>query len=280
MLDVSPALLVLMGGIAGLFNGLLGIGGGWFLVPVLHSLGLSLPQAVGTALTQIVGGTLMGVWRHSRRGNVGFRLGLFFGLFMMLGARFGQSLVMQAEQVGLSRFAIGILYCVVLGYVSLKMLQSTRSSLRQEPMEDSPPSVLSHLIFWGPRMRLAENRPPLPVIPLALLACGVGVISGITGLGGGFFIVPTLLMLGLSLPQAVGTSLLGVFLGSLSGALAYHASGSADLKAGGFLIVGALAGSYTGSSLLPRVDPVHLKFAFALVALLACLSMVMRLILG
>lgn len=280
MLDVSPAILVLMGGIAGLFNGLLGIGGGWFLVPVLHFLGMSLPQAVGTALTQIAGGTLMGVWRHSRRGNVGFRLGLFFGLFMVLGARIGQSLVMLAEQAGVSRFAIGIIYCVVLGYVSLKMLQSSRSSLRSESLEDSQPSFLSQLIFWGPRIRLAETLSPLPAIPLALLAFGVGVISGITGLGGGFFVVPTLLMLGLSLPQAVGTSLLGVFLGSLSGALAYSASGLADLKAGGLLILGALAGSYTGASLLPRVDPVRIKFAFALVALLACLSMVVRLILG
>lgn len=278
---LSPIHLIGLGSVAGLFNGLLGIGGGWFLVPALHWAGMPLPMAVGTTLTQIAGGTTMGVWRHQKLGNVNVRLGLFFGVCMMAGSRLGQLLVMKADHEGVSRWMIGSVYCLVLGFVSFSMLMNVRRDLQLEKPQ-APTKVRQFLgrLHFGPQIKFEPVGRPVSVLPLGQLAIIVGMIAAITGLGGGFFMVPMLLALGLSMPQAIGTSLLGVCLGSFAGSLSYHLAGRADLTAGLFLVLGALGGSYLGVSLASHIHPIKLKIIFACMALTACGAMLFRMMTG
>lgn len=279
--QLFPYQLIGLGAVAGLFNGLLGIGGGWFLVPALHWAGMPLPTAVGTTLTQIAGGTTMGVWRHHQRGNVNFRLGAFFGICMMAGSRLGQLLVIKADDQGFSRWMIGSVYCLVLGFVSFSMLMNVRRDLRSAKLQ-VPSRVRQFLEYlqFGPRIEFPLLGHPIAIFPLGILALCVGMIAAVTGLGGGFFMVPMLLTLGLSMAQSIGTSLLGVCMGSFAGSFSYHLAGRADLKAGFFLVLGALGGSYLGVSLASRIHPVKLKIIFACMALTACAAMLFRMISG
>ena len=75
-LDVYPALLLLLGFVVGIASGLLGLGGGWLITPVLNIMGFPVPIAVGTGLTQMIGSSSFAAAKHRKRGNVHLRLGL------------------------------------------------------------------------------------------------------------------------------------------------------------------------------------------------------------
>ena len=81
------------------------------------------------------------------------------------------------------------------------------------------------------------------------LGTGVGMMSGIFGVGGGFLMTPLLIFLGVPAPVAVGTEANQIVASSVSGALAHFRRGNVDLKMGGVLLAGGIAGSTLGVSL-------------------------------
>jgi uncharacterized protein len=84
------------------------------------------------------------------------------------------------------------------------------------------------------------------IIPLLLLGLGVGVLSGFTGVGGGFVVTPALIILGVPADLAVGTSLFWVFLNSLAGSIIHRNRGNADIKLGLCLSLPSLFGVEAG----------------------------------
>ncbi len=96
----------------------------------------------------------------------------------------------------------------------------------------------------------------LPIAELSMnalmllgLGAGVGMLSGIFGVGGGFLMTPLLIFLGVPAPVAVGTEANQIVASSVSGALAHFRRGNVDLKMGAVLLAGGIAGSTLGVSL-------------------------------
>ncbi|MEE8445217.1 MAG: sulfite exporter TauE/SafE family protein, partial [Alphaproteobacteria bacterium] len=81
------------------------------------------------------------------------------------------------------------------------------------------------------------------------MGAGVGMLSGIFGVGGGFLMTPLLIFLGVPAPVAVGTEANQIVASSVSGALAHFRRGNVDLKMGAVLLAGGIAGSTFGVSL-------------------------------
>ena len=103
--------------IAGIFSGLLGIGGGLILVPLFHYLlKMNMHLAVGTSLAIIVPTALVGALRHATQSHVDWRLVLFAALFAIVGGFLGAGLSMHLN-VGLLRK----IFAVFLLLVALKM---------------------------------------------------------------------------------------------------------------------------------------------------------------
>jgi uncharacterized membrane protein YfcA len=93
----------------------------------------------------------------------------------------------------------------------------------------------------------------------------VGIGASFTGLGGGFLIVPLLLLLGYPAQKAVGTSFLAIVVISLSALIAHNKLANVDFRVGLMLGVGGIAGAQIGARLLEHVSTASFKRIFAAV---------------
>ena len=105
------------------------------------------------------------------------------------------------------------------------------------------------------------------------LGVAVGLGASFSGLGGGFLMVPLLLMLGFSAQKAVGTSFLGIFVISISALFAHGKLANVDYKTGIILGLGGIIGAQIGARLLQNVSTAAFQkiFAFILLGLAAYL---------
>lgn len=113
----------------------------------------------------------------------------------------------------------------------------------------------------------------MQLLYLGLVGVGVGVGASFTGLGGGFLMVPLLLMMGYTAQKAVGTSFLGILVISISALIAHNKLSNVNYAAGIALGVGGILGAQIGARLVEHVSTANFKkiFALVLVALAAYL---------
>ncbi|MGJ3509422.1 sulfite exporter TauE/SafE family protein [Enemella sp. A6] len=235
-----------LGLIVGLALGSLGGGGAILTVPALVYLLGQSPQAATTGSLIIVGLTaLAGTLPHRRKGNLRTRQGVVFGLLGIAGSFLGARLAAGvAPQVLMSAFA-GLMF-VVGALMIAKVRRAARAGGGRETTE-------------------TKVRP----VRLVLVATGVGVLTGFFGVGGGFAVVPALvLVLGLSMPVAVGTSLLVIAINSAT-ALFFRLGSGVELDwvaIGGFALF-AVIGSLFGARVSQRISPTTLTKAFIVMLL-------------
>jgi uncharacterized membrane protein YfcA len=233
--------------VVGLTLGLLGGGGSILTVPaIVYSMGIDPKTAVVMSLPIVGGAAFVGALRQVRMGNVDLPVAVPFGLTTMLGA-YGGAWIGRALD-GSTQLAI---LAVVMLLAAISMLRS------QPPREPAPMSP--HRV-----------TPQLLVIGLA-----TGVLTGVVGIGGGFLLVPALVLIaGVSMHKAVGTSLLVIAMNTAAGYAGYHTAVAVRwdlvLWFGGI----ASAGILIGSALVPRVPQAALRRAFALLLLVVASSMV------
>ena len=103
--------------VAGIFSGLLGIGGGLILVPLFHYiLKMDMHAAVGTSLAIIVPTALIGAFRHTAGHFVDWRIFVFSGIFAIIGGFLGAGISMNLDVVLLRK-----IFAVFLVLIALKM---------------------------------------------------------------------------------------------------------------------------------------------------------------
>lgn len=96
---------------------------------------------------------------------------------------------------------------------------------------------------------------------------GVGVGAAFTGLGGGFLMVPLLLVMGFSAQKSVGTSFLAILVISISALIAHNKFANVDYRAGILLGIGGVLGAQIGARLVEQVSAANFKKIFAVVLL-------------
>jgi uncharacterized protein len=231
------ALGLLLAALIGLSLGLLGGGGSILTVPVLvYVLGYAAKPAIAMSLPVVGITSLAGAALHWRLGNVRVRTALTVGLLAMIGAFAG------------AKLAVLLSGAVQLALLAVVMLAAAGSMLRGNS-------------------RLVEEGGGEAAVRLALLvpvSLGVGVLTGLVGIGGGFLVVPALVLLArVPMRQAVGTSLLVIAMNSVSGFAGYL--GTVDLDWSflvGFTTI-AVVGALVGTALVARVPQGALKRGFA-----------------
>jgi hypothetical protein len=202
-------LILLATGVAvGFSCGLLGIGGGFLMVPVqiwvLTSTGvdptLATRIAFGTSLAVVLPTALSGCHGHNCRGVVLWRPGIIMGLCGLLGAFLGGSIAAHAPG-DLLQMLFG--FVVLLG--ALRMLFARSLSPGQEALPGETRESLLQYVLWG---------------------LVVGVISGMTGIGGGVILVPAMVIaMGFGMYQAIGTSSVTIAFNAVGGVIAYAING-------------------------------------------------------
>lgn len=129
------------------------------------------------------------------------------------------------------------------------------------------------MYIYLPIAELAEN-----VLLLLAVGGGVGFLSGLFGVGGGFLLTPLLIFLGIPAPVAVASGANQVLGASVSGVIVHWRRGNVDLKMGGVLLIGALTGSSVGVwlfGLLRQYGQVDLVVALSYVVLLGIIGTLM-----
>lgn len=240
-------LIALAGGlVVGLLIGMLGGGGAILSIPLLvYALGFSAQQATASSLVIVGAGALTGIITQHKQKNVNLKKGTLFGLLGLLG-----SFVASKVVTGIDENLLLTLFAALLVLVALTML------LKMRQKKPSPHQAPRHL----------QDKPDYRVLPLLLTATGVGFLTGFFGVGGGFAIVPALiLVLGFSMQTAIGTSLVVILINSLS-ALAFRAEDvtSVDWSIVGPFALASVGGSLAGSVLMHRIPRTVLQFIFAL----------------
>jgi len=174
----------------GTLLGLLGGGGSILTVPVfVYVLGIDAKSAIAMSLAVVGIASLIGGVTHWRNGNVHVRVAALFGAAAMIGAYAGARL--SVLLTGAQQMA---LFAIVMLAAALFMLRDRRPDSRREMQ-----------LRWQ-------------AVLIGVAAIGVGALTGLVGVGGGFMIVPTLVLLGgLEMKQAVGTSLPVIALNSAVG---------------------------------------------------------------
>ena len=214
------------GAVTGLVLGLVGGGGSILAVPLLvYVVGISSPHvAIGTSATAVAVSALTNLVAQARAGRVKWRCGVVFAGAGIAGAFFGASaakLIDGHHLIGL----FGILM-VVIGMAMLR-----------RPTGEGVPDV---------RLTRASARRLLPL--LVSFGGSVGLLSGFFGIGGGFLIVPGLMLAtGMPLTFAIGTSLLAVSSFGATTALTYAGAGLIDWPLTAIFIVGAVLGGLGGT---------------------------------
>lgn len=255
-------LTLLLGAIVGFSLGLTGGGGAIFAVPLLvYGLGVPAREAVGVSLLTVGSTALVGFVQRAWRGMVEFPTGLLFAVAGMLGAPLGSWLAtLIPDTLLLSLFAV------------LMLVIAARMWMKATDVTAHLPIIMENNA--GPTCRRDPEGKLRITSPCALLlgfvGLGAGVLSGMFGVGGGFIIVPALVMFsGMGIQRAIGTSLLVITLISASGTANHLLAGrDLTLATAGVFTAGSIAGLFAGSGLAQRLaGPVLQKvFAAAIVA--------------
>ena len=239
----SILLNLVLGFVIGLALGLLGGGGSILTVPALVYLVGQSPQAAVTTSLAIVGtNSVFGAMFHMRGGTLNWRVALLFG---------GVGMIVAYLSAGISKnlpaALLMVLFAMLMLLIGVMMLFQKRSVPEPELIAAEP----EHPRLW---MVLASGA-------------AVGLLTGILGVGGGFLIVPALVMLlGLPIAQAVGTSLAVIAANSLAGLLG-HLGGPIDLWVTVLFAAAGINGTFVGARLAKRVPAHRIRQAFAVMVI-------------
>ena len=253
-ISINFALLVSVGGVIGFMSGLLGVGGGFLMTPVLMMIGVSPTIAAASDTNAIIATSASGVAAHFRLKNVDVRMGTVCLVGGLIGSAIGVQVIKLLRAMGNADVLITMMYIFMLGGVGLFMLRDSLKKLRRGLLKakgTSPSRSYTLLDRLPLQVEFARSgvRHSL-LLPLAL--CGlVGVMTAIMGVGGGFLLVPAMVyLLGMPAHVAVGTSLFQILF-TCMGATAMQAGNNFTVDV--VLALMVAAGSTIGAQLGARV---------------------------
>ncbi|MFM7778668.1 MAG: sulfite exporter TauE/SafE family protein [Alphaproteobacteria bacterium] len=253
-MSVDALLLLGIGFGVGWLSGLFGVGGGFLLTPLLMLIGIPSAVAVASGANQTLGASISGLIAQWRRGNVDWRMGLTLFAGGLLGSALGVQIFALLKRWGQVDVAVSLFYVVILGIVGALMVRESVSALLRRRRGAAPRRKLhEHTWLHGLpyKMRFRDSRLYISVIPPLAIGFGIGVLSAIMGVGGGFMLVPAMIyILGMPTAIVIGTSLFQVvFVSANVTLLQAWQVGSVDIVLTMLLLAGGVAGAQFGAAM-------------------------------
>lgn len=228
MILLQDLLAAASGSLVGFSLVLVGGGGSILAVPLLvYLVGVRDPHlAIGTSALAVAANAAAGLVGHARKGLVKWRCALVFAAAGVLGASVGAALGQRVDGQALLALFAGLM--VAVGALMLR---------RREPEA-------------GGAVRLDRRNLPR----LAGLGLAAGVLSGFFGVGGGFLIVPGLVLAtGMPMLNAMASSLVGVAAFGLTTSASYALAGQVDWRVAALFNAGGIVGGVFGGRLARRL---------------------------
>jgi hypothetical protein len=291
LVDFSIAGAAAIGLAVGFLSGLLGVGGGFLLAPLLNVfLGIPLSIVGPSDLCQIQGTSLAGLLRHRKQGQFDLRVALILLGGVFCGTEAGVRILEHLKGLGSMTLsggtftrcevALSVIFTVMLVLIGVWVFLDAALAGRARSSEAGPGcerrAGLLSAIRLPPYITPAGGRPVSAVL-VAYAGLLMGIPQALLGIGGGVLLLPILVyLIGLSTHAAVGTSLLVVFAGSVWGVLRHAMNFNISLPLVGALLVGSTFGSQLGAVVTTRLSAHRLRKYFSFVVGAAVLILVWK----
>jgi len=284
--EISINMLVLLGigAIVGFFSGLLGVGGGFLITPLLMFYNIPPTIAVGTGANQVIASSVTGALSHFKRRTLDIKLGILLVIAGLVGSLCGIQLFSLLRRMGQLDLVISLLYVILLGAIGLLMaIESWRTISRtrkgQSPIVHRPGqhSWLHGLPF---KTRFRASMIYVSIIPVLGIGFFIGLLSSIMGVGGGFIMVPALIYL-LRVPTnvVIGTSLFQItFVSIFTTIMQSVANQSVDIVLALLLMAGGVIGAQYGTRTGRKLRGEQLRILLAMLILAIALWLAFRLL--
>ena len=237
--------------VMGFMIGMVGAGGSGLVIAVLTVFfGVPIHTALGTALGSMTFTTISGVFSHFREGNVELKSGIAVGIFGGIGSYLGVIIAAMIPAARLTWLA-AVMLILSAGLLALRIIYFSKGFKQKKEGE----CVAGVPQFW---------------IKATLVGLICGMLSGTFGIGAAPYIqIGLLICFCLTIPQAVGTTMLVILPIAMLGGIGYLAEGFLDIILFLQVSAGLTIGTYIGAKFTKRVHPAILKAAMVSVPLSA-----------
>jgi uncharacterized membrane protein YfcA len=276
---VSPWLMATLGLVVGCLSGIFGVGGGFLMTPLLMLMGIPAPVAVAAGANLAAASSMSSVLGQFERRGVDLRMGLVISIGGIIGVGIGSILFSWLKSQGAAEATVRIAYTILLGslgtslvWESLRAIAKTRAGGPVPSLRRSSTDFAHRLPF---KIRFPRSKLVISIIPPLAIGIGVGILSAIMGVGGGFILIPALVYI-IHMPPnlVVGTSTLQVLItASATTFLQSAVNGSLDLVLSGLLIVGGVMGAQFGVIIGRKLKGEQLRALLGALVLLVALRL-------
>lgn len=288
---------IVCGLVVGLFSGLLGIGGGTLMIPVFRlGFGMSALASTATSLFTIVPTSIAGCITHIKNKTCIVKIGLAAGIAGACTSPLGVLAATNSPGIAIMACAALIIAysAITMFNKALHMPKDSRSDLsmratlqrfrfefededkRQAQLEAQQVSRAAALAEQKQHNEETSKRVGLKTcLTGAAIGLVAGFASGYVGVGGGFLMVPLFIsLLGITMKQASGTSLIAVVLLAIPGVVTQCSYGNVDYLAGVAMAIGSIPGALLGASLIRYIPERKLRFLFGFFLLFAAIILI------
>lgn len=285
-MELSIVQMIVSGLIAlfvGLLTGVFGVGGGFLMTPALIIVvGIASPVAIGTSLVNFMANSTLGIVKRFGTGTISPIIAIIIGIGSMLGVAGGSWLLetlnklppitIAGREQSLLELVLMCVFLVLLSGIAVFMSWDLRQPKSATGDPEHQTGLLDRLRL-PPYAHFKVLDVPRTSIPgLLLLGVFAGVLTGLLGIGGGVIMLPALIYLvGLRTQKAAGTSLLLVWIASLTGAIGNLFIGNVHWLLLAILVAGGMLGTWAGTHLALLISGNHTKQYFIYVLVLAIL---------
>ncbi len=270
---INAFIVLGIGSIVGMIMGMVGIGGGFLLTPLMIFFGIPSPVAVASVANQLVAPSVSGVLSYWKSSNVDFKMGIILLIGGVIGSSIGVLIFNFLNNLGHLDLVIKLSYVLFLSIIgSLMFIESSRLILRVKKGKISRGKLHQHNWLHGLpfKTRFRKSKLYISVLLPLLIGIIVGILAALMGTGGGFIIVPAMIyLLGMPTSLVVGTSLFQIiFVASNTTILQASQNQTVDIILAFLLLLGSVIGVQIGSKFSNFLKGEHLRFFLSIIILM------------
>jgi uncharacterized membrane protein YfcA len=279
-ISINIYLLLTLGLSIGFLSGLFGIGGGFIASPLLILAGIPATIAVGTTTIQIFASSSTGAINHLQKRNVDFQMVTILIIGGFIGTLIGVYTLKTINSSGLVENYLYIFYATILSLTAIFIL--SESAKENAKKKKGKFKLHDHSWIHGLPLKIKFRKSKLYISIFAPLIIGffIGILTGFTGIGGGFILVPCMIyILGMKTVSVIGTSLFNITIVSLiSVFLQVFINHNLDFILAIILIVSSSLGAAIASRFIEKIKADVLKVAFGFLILIIASLLIYELV--
>ena len=255
------AILAVLGLFSGLLAGVMGLGGGVVLVPLIQALGYSPVQAVATSSLAILMTSVSASIHNYRMGNLDFKRVILLGLPSLFTAQLGVFLSSEIpDYILLGTFSIFLVINIFLSQFRNKLAAEDLGKKVEQKVNNK---LIDRIAQFSPEIAKLIQGGFKDFLARIFTGGLTGFLAGFYGIGGGVIMVPLqMILLSESIIIAIQTSLGVIMVTSISACLGHGLRGNILLLEGLILGLGGLIGAQISSRFLPRLPSKVIAIAF------------------